>query len=47
LPDIGGMCRIPDQAHGLITAPGQEALEQQRNLPVPARDHHTHARQPT
>jgi hypothetical protein len=34
--------RVPDQPHSLITAPGQDALQQQRDLPVPARDHYTH-----
>jgi hypothetical protein len=47
LVDIGDLRRVPDQPHGLITAPGQQALQQQRNLPVPARDHYPHDRQPT
>jgi hypothetical protein len=43
LPDVGGVRRVPDQAHGLITAPGQEVFQQQRDLPVPTRDYHAHA----
>ena len=34
--DVG---RVPDQPHGLLAALGQEALQQERDLPVPARDH--------
>ena len=40
---IGDVSGVSDQPDGPITAPGQQALQQQRNLPVPARDHHTHA----
>src|SRR5262249_47895012 len=40
---IGGVGRVPDQSHGLITAPGEQALQQERDLPVPARDHYAHA----
>jgi hypothetical protein len=35
--------RVPDQPDGLIAAFGQEALQQQRDLPVPARNHYPHA----
>ena len=37
------MGRVPDQSYGLVTALGEEALQQQRDLPVPARDHYAHA----
>jgi hypothetical protein len=40
---IRGLGRVPDQPDGLVTALGEKALQQQRNLPVPARDHHAHA----
>src|SRR5215831_17961930 len=40
---IGDVSRVPDQPHGLVTPSGQEALQQQRDLPVPARDHYAHA----
>jgi len=43
LVHIGDVGRVPDQPHGLSTARGQEAFQQQRNLPVPARDHYAHA----
>jgi predicted lipid-binding transport protein (Tim44 family) len=35
--------RVPDQPDGLIAALGQEALQQQRDLPVAARNHYSHA----
>jgi hypothetical protein len=38
---------IPDQPYGLVTALREEALQQERDLPVPARDHYAHACQPT
>ena len=40
---IGDVDRVPDQPYGLVAALGQEALQQQRDLPVPARDHYTRA----
>jgi len=36
---ISDLGRVPDQPDGLVAAPGQEALQQERDLPVPARDH--------
>jgi len=35
--------RVPDQPCGLVAALTQEALQQQRDLPVPARNHYAHA----
>jgi len=35
--------RVPDQPYGLVAALGQEALEQERDLPVPAGDHYSHS----
>ena len=32
-----------DQPYGRVAALGQQALEQERDLPVPARDHYAHA----
>jgi hypothetical protein len=40
LSDVG---RVPDQPDGLVAALGQQALEQERDLAVPTRDHHAHA----
>ena len=37
---IGGVGRVPDQRDGLVAALGQQALQEQRDLPVPARDHY-------
>jgi hypothetical protein len=37
------MGRVPDQPDGLVPVLSQEALQQQRDLPVPARDHYPHA----
>jgi hypothetical protein len=34
--------RVSDQPGGLVTALRQEALQQVRDLPVPARDHYAH-----
>ena len=44
---IGGLGRVPDQPGHLIAPPGQEPLGQQRNLPVPTRDHYSHTPHPT
>jgi SEC-C motif-containing protein len=41
--DISGMGRVPDQPDHLVAALGQQAFQQERDLPVPARDHYTHA----
>jgi hypothetical protein len=43
LVHIGGVGRVPDQPCGLVTALSQEALQQERDLPVPARDHDARA----
>jgi len=43
LVHIGGVDRVPDQPCGLVAALGQEALQQERDLPVPARDHDARA----
>ena len=43
LAHIGDVGRIPDQRDGLVAALSQQALQQQRDLPVPARDHYPHA----
>ena len=43
LAHLGHLGRVPDQPHGLIAPPGQEPLKQERDLPVPARDHDAHA----
>jgi hypothetical protein len=40
---IGDVGRVPDQPCGLVTALGEEALQQERDLPTPARDHYAHA----
>src|SRR5262245_15132782 len=40
---VNGVDRVPDQPDGLVAALRQEALQQQRDLPVPARDHYPHA----
>ena len=40
---VGDVGRVPDQRDGLIAALSQEALQQERDLPVPARDHYAHA----
>jgi hypothetical protein len=37
------MSRVPDQPDGLVPALSQQPLQQQRDLPVPARYHHPHA----
>src|SRR5580704_6312308 len=37
------MGRVPDQPDGLVAALGQEALQLERDHPVPARDHYAHA----
>jgi len=37
------MGRVPDQPHGLVTAPGEQALQQQRDLAVAASDDNAHA----
>jgi len=37
---LGG---VADQPYGLVAALGEEALQQERDLPVPARDHYAHA----
>ena len=44
---LGGLGRVPDQPGHLIAPPGQEPLGQQRNLPVPTRDHYSHTPHPT
>jgi hypothetical protein len=36
------MGRIPDQPDRLVAALSQETFQQERNLPVPARDHYPH-----
>ena len=38
--DVG---RVSDQPYGLVAAPGEQALQQECDLPVPTRDHYTHA----
>ena len=43
LAHIGDVGRVPDQPDGLVAALGEQALQQERDLPVPARDHYTHA----
>jgi hypothetical protein len=40
---IGGVGRVPDQPCGLVAALSREALQQERDLPVPARDHEARA----
>lgn len=40
---IAGLGRVPDQPHGLVAALGQQALQQERDFPVPARDDDAHA----
>jgi hypothetical protein len=40
---IGGVRRVPDQPDGLITAIGEETLQQQRDLPVAAGDYYAPA----
>ena len=37
------MGRVPDQSYRLVAAFSQQTLQQQRDLPVPARDHYPHA----
>src|SRR5580700_6111219 len=37
------MGRVPDQPYGLVAALGEEALQQECDLAVPARDHYAHA----
>jgi len=43
LVHIGGVGRVPDQPCGLVAALSQQALQQERDLPVPARDHYARA----
>ena len=35
--------RVPDQPYGLVATLGEEALQQQRDLSMPARYHYAHA----
>src|SRR5215469_13340288 len=37
------MGRVSDHPYGLVAAAGEQALQQECDLPMPARDHYTHA----